>query len=102
MRTLLLRMIVTAAIASGCGSGSGSDGAAGSGARASTSQDEERTAHEIDALVAAGRIGEAHTKARLFVQSHPDSPFTPHVTALMGVHPHRSGPALRPAEEVKP
>lgn len=92
MRTLLLAMVVTTAIVSGCGSGSGSDPtAAGSGARATSSQ-EELSAREIDALVAAGRIGEAHTKARLFVQSHPDSPFTPHVSALMGVHPHREGP----------
>lgn len=91
MRTLLLRVIVTAAIVSSCGSGSGSDPTASSSARAIASQD-ERAAREIDALVAAGRIGEAHTKARLFVQSHPDSPFTAHVTALMGVHPHREGP----------
>ncbi len=89
MRTLLLQVIVTAAIASGCGSGS--DPTAGSNAPAVSSQ-EESAAREIDALVAAGRIGEAHTKARLFVQSHPDSPFTPHVTALMGVHPHKEGP----------
>jgi hypothetical protein len=90
VQTLLLRLIVTAAIVSGCGFGSDPT-AAGSSPRA-TSPQEELSAREIDALVAAGRIGEAHTKARLFVQSHPDSPFTPHVTALMGVHPHREGP----------
>jgi hypothetical protein len=94
-------MIVTTAIVSGCGSGSGTDPTAGSSARATSSQ-EERSAREIDALVAAGRIGEAHTKARLFVQSHPDGPFTAHVTALMGVHPHREGPQPRAVEEVKP
>jgi hypothetical protein len=99
MRSLLLGMIVTTAIVSGCASGS--DPTAGSGARAVSSQ-EELSAREIDALVAAGRIGEAHTKARLFVQSHPDSPFTPHVSALMGVHPHREGPPPRPVDEVKP
>ena len=97
MRTALLRLVVTTAILCGCGSGSASDPTV-----VGASSAEERAAREIDALVAAGRIGEAHTQARLFVQSHPDSRFTPHVTALMGVHPHREGPQRGPIEGVKP
>jgi hypothetical protein len=120
MRTALLRLIVTTAIVSGCGSGSAADPTAGSkggaipgatakatgvaaaGGNGASSPEEELAARQIDALVAAGRIGEAHTQARLFVQSHPDSRFTPHVTALMGVHPHREGPQRGPIEGVKP
>jgi hypothetical protein len=106
MRTALFRLIVTTAIVSGCGPGAASDPTAGSKAGAipgaTANAEEERAAREIDALVAAGRIGEAHTQARLFVQSHPDSPFTAHVTTLMGVHPHREGPQRGPVEEVKP
>jgi hypothetical protein len=104
MRTALLRLVVTTAILCGCGSGSASDPTAGSkaGAIVGSSSEEERAAREIDALVAAGRIGEAHTQARLFVQSHPDSPFAAHVTALMGVHPHREGPPRGSVEAVKP
>jgi hypothetical protein len=105
MRTTLLRLIVTAAVASGCGSGSdpkASSKAAATADRPGSVSEEERAAREIDALVAGGRIGEAHTQARLFVQSHPDSPFAAHVTALMGVHPHREGPPRGPVEGVKP
>jgi hypothetical protein len=120
MRTALFRLIVTTAIVTGCGPGSSSDPTAGSkagaipgatanatavaaaGGNVASSSEEERATREIDALVAAGRIGEAHTRARLFVQSHPDSPFTAHVTALMGVHPHREGPQRGPVEGVKP
>jgi hypothetical protein len=111
MRSALFPLIVATAIVSGCASGS--DPTAGStpgattagvagGAGVGSPSDEERAAREIDALVAAGRIGEAHTQARLFVQSHPDGPFTAHVTALMGVHPHREGPQRSPVEGVKP
>jgi hypothetical protein len=114
MRSALLGLVVTTAIVCGCGSGSGSDTAGDSKAGATrgatpaaddrlrSASEEERLAREIDALVAAGRIGEAHTQARLFVQSHPDGPFTAHVVALMGVHPHREGPQRGPVEAVKP
>jgi deoxycytidylate deaminase len=117
MRTALLRLVLTTAIVCSCGceSGSGSDMVAASKAgatrgptsaavdRAGTASEEERAAREIDALVAAGRIGEAHTQARLFVQAHPDGHFTAHIVALMGVHPHREGPPRRnPVEAVKP
>lgn len=101
MRTALLGLIVTAAIVSGCASGSDSKANPQANATTSTS-DEERAAREVDALVAEGRIGEAHTQARLFVQRYPDGPFTAHVVALMGVHPHREGPPLAPVEGVKP
>jgi hypothetical protein len=113
MRTALLGLLMTTAIVSACGSGSDPAAVARVGAtpgpttaaavddRAGSGYEEERAAREIDALVAAGRIGEAHTQARLFVQSHPDGPFTAHVTALMGVHPHREGPQ-RPVQGVKP
>ena len=112
MRTALFGLIVTTAIVSGCDSGSDPTAHPTARAtagvttalndRAASSSEEERAARAIDALVAEGRIGEAHTQARLFVQSHPDGPFTAHITALMGVHPHREGPPRRPVEAVKP
>jgi hypothetical protein len=93
MRSAWLLLIVTAAIFTGCASGS--EPQVDSKSNPSTSSagtDEERAAREVDALVAQGRIGEAHTQARLFVQRYPDGPYTAHVVALMGVHPHREGP----------
>ena len=52
---------------------------------------EEREARAIDALVALDDIGEAHTEAMLFVQHHPNGPFTTHIANLMGVHPRPPG-----------
>lgn len=52
---------------------------------------EEREARAIDALVALDDIGEAHTEAMLFVQHHPNGPFTAHIANLMGVHPRPPG-----------
>jgi hypothetical protein len=59
---------------------------------------EEREARRIDALVALDRIGEAHTRAMIFVQHHPSGPFSEHVMNLMGVHPRPAGavPELPP------
>jgi outer membrane protein assembly factor BamD (BamD/ComL family) len=37
---------------------------------------------EIDALVAAGRRGEAQAHARAFLDAHPDSPLAPRVRGL--------------------
>jgi outer membrane protein assembly factor BamD (BamD/ComL family) len=52
---------------------------------------EEREARSIDALVALGDIGEAHSEAMRFVQRHPAGPFTTHIMNLMGVHPRPPG-----------
>ena len=62
---------------------------------------EEREARRIDALVALDRIGDAHTRAMIFVQHHPSGPFSEHVMNLMGVHPRPAGavPELPPESD---
>ena len=60
---------------------------------------DERESRRIDALVAAGRIGDAHYRALLFVQHYPDSPFASHVAALMGVRPRPAGVVPEAPEE---
>jgi hypothetical protein len=57
---------------------------------------EEREARRIDALAALDRIGEAHTRAMIFVQHHPSGPFSQHVMNLMGVHPRPAGAVPEP------
>jgi hypothetical protein len=52
---------------------------------------EVREARQIDELVSANRIGEAHTLAMAFVQRHPSGPYAQHVMNLMGVHPRPPG-----------
>jgi hypothetical protein len=60
---------------------------------------EEREARKVDALVALGRIGEAHTYAMLFVQRYPNGPFSQHIMNLMGVHPRPPGAVPEPPPE---
>lgn len=55
---------------------------------------EERRALAIQALVDLDRIGEARSRAYLFLDRHPDGPFTARVQALTGVHP---APPMGPA-----
>jgi hypothetical protein len=62
---------------------------------------DERDARVVDALLALGQLREAHYRAQLFVQHHPDSPFAPHVMNLMGVHPRPPGVVPEPADDDK-
>jgi hypothetical protein len=60
---------------------------------------DERDARVVDALLALGRVQEAHYRAQLFVQHHIDSPFARHVSNLMGVHPRPPGVVPEPPDE---
>jgi hypothetical protein len=60
---------------------------------------DERDSREVDALLALGRIQDAHWRAQLFVQHHPDSPYALHVMNLMGVHPRPPGVVPDPPDE---
>ncbi len=60
---------------------------------------DERDSREVDALVALGRIQDAHYRAQLFVQHYPRSPYAEHVTNLMGVHARPPGVFPDPPDE---
>jgi hypothetical protein len=60
---------------------------------------DERDAREVDALLALGRVRDAHYRAQLFVQHHPDSPLAPRIANLMGVHPRPPGVVPEPPDE---
>jgi hypothetical protein len=59
---------------------------------------DERDSRVVDALLAMGQLQEAHYRAQLFVQHHPDSPFARHVMNLMGVHPRPPGVVPEPPD----
>jgi hypothetical protein len=60
---------------------------------------DERDSRVVDALLALGQVQEAHYRAQLFVQHHPDSPFARHVVDLMGVHPRPPGVVPEPPDD---
>jgi hypothetical protein len=63
---------------------------------------DERDSREVDALLALGKIQDAHYRAQLFVQHYPGSPYAAHVTNLMGVHPRPPGVVPEPPDERDP
>jgi hypothetical protein len=60
---------------------------------------DERDSREVDALLALGRVSDAHYRAQLFVQHYPSSPFASHVSNLMGVHARPPGVVPEPPDE---
>ncbi len=60
---------------------------------------DERDSREVDALVALGRIQDAHYRAQLFIQHYPSSSYATHVSNLMGVHARPPGVFPDPPDE---
>jgi|CZKU01.1.fsa_nt_gi hypothetical protein len=60
---------------------------------------DERDSRVVDALLVQEHLQEAHYRAQLFVQHHPDSPYARHVMNLMGVHPRPPGVVPEPPDD---